>query len=321
MHSAAPCRRRALAIPSVDITVSLLHQRDQPPVAHGWKPGYQQRLRSSLADRRTGFRSPYLRVLATPDALHHPVDGLCRDGRRRYRAHLNTAVSSGSSPAPNVYQGVVNGNSVIFHGIPVLVPGATGSRVFRITNVRVSAQYLAGRSERLAGSGVALDQWRHFDADLRTRLSSSASSAMASRPAPAVPPPSASAAARPRLRSTLLHLPRTSAPRSRPGFSLRPILSYAGQISSPMQYIPGADLQLRIQLRAPHRRYQRRWFDRLRNPSESDFQRCAVRRAYLRVDFEREQQRSCRYRPRTRSAVRRVMQTRRRMSVTPARKR
>jgi trimeric autotransporter adhesin len=57
---------------------------------------------------------------------------------------LNTAVSSGSSPAPNVYQGVVSGNSVTFIGIPVLVPGAAGVRVFRITNVRVNAQYLAG---------------------------------------------------------------------------------------------------------------------------------------------------------------------------------
>jgi hypothetical protein len=59
---------------------------------------------------------------------------------------LNTAVSSGSTPAPNVYQGVVNGNTVTFYGIPVLAPGASGTRVFRITNVRVSAQPLAPAS-------------------------------------------------------------------------------------------------------------------------------------------------------------------------------
>jgi hypothetical protein len=64
---------------------------------------------------------------------------------------LNTAVSSGSTPAPNVYQGVVNGNSVTFHGIPVLAPGASGTRVFRITNVRVSAQPLAPAS---SGAGA-----------------------------------------------------------------------------------------------------------------------------------------------------------------------
>jgi len=55
-----------------------------------------------------------------------------------------TAVSSGSTPAPNVYQGLVNGNSVTFYGVPVLPPGATGIRFFRIINVRVNAQTLAG---------------------------------------------------------------------------------------------------------------------------------------------------------------------------------
>jgi uncharacterized repeat protein (TIGR01451 family) len=57
---------------------------------------------------------------------------------------LGTAVSSGSTPAPNVYQGVVTGNAVTFYGIPYLPPGVTDSRVFRMTNVRVNAQPLAG---------------------------------------------------------------------------------------------------------------------------------------------------------------------------------
>jgi hypothetical protein len=56
-----------------------------------------------------------------------------------------TAVG-GATPAPNVYQGVVNGNSVTFFGVPVLPPGTTGQRVYRITNVRVNAQPLAGGS-------------------------------------------------------------------------------------------------------------------------------------------------------------------------------
>jgi hypothetical protein len=47
---------------------------------------------------------------------------------------------------PNVYQGVVNANSVTFFGVPVQPPGTTGSLVFRITNVRVNAQPLAGGS-------------------------------------------------------------------------------------------------------------------------------------------------------------------------------
>lgn len=48
--------------------------------------------------------------------------------------------------APNVYQGIVNGNSVTFFGVPVLAPTTAGSRVFRITNVRVNAVPLSGGS-------------------------------------------------------------------------------------------------------------------------------------------------------------------------------
>ena len=47
---------------------------------------------------------------------------------------------------PNVYQGVVNANSVTFFGVPVQPPGTTASLVYRITNVRVNAQPLAGGS-------------------------------------------------------------------------------------------------------------------------------------------------------------------------------
>jgi hypothetical protein len=48
--------------------------------------------------------------------------------------------------APNVYQGIVSGNSVTFFGVPALAPGTTGTRVYRITNVRVNAVPLAGGS-------------------------------------------------------------------------------------------------------------------------------------------------------------------------------
>jgi len=42
--------------------------------------------------------------------------------------------------APNVFQGVVSGNQVIFNGVPVLAPVTSGiSRVFRITNIRANA--------------------------------------------------------------------------------------------------------------------------------------------------------------------------------------
>jgi hypothetical protein len=45
----------------------------------------------------------------------------------------------GGTTAPNVYQGVVSGNSVTFNGVPVLPPSTVGSRIYRITNVRVNA--------------------------------------------------------------------------------------------------------------------------------------------------------------------------------------
>jgi len=66
-------------------------------------------------------------------------------------AGLNTALAVGpiptaGTPAANVYQGIVSGNSVTFQGVPVLPPNTVGSRVFRITNVRVNAVPLAGGS-------------------------------------------------------------------------------------------------------------------------------------------------------------------------------
>jgi large repetitive protein len=54
--------------------------------------------------------------------------------------------SPGAGLLPNVYQGVVNANSVTFFGVPVQPPGTASSLVFRITNVRVNAQPLAGGS-------------------------------------------------------------------------------------------------------------------------------------------------------------------------------
>jgi hypothetical protein len=60
-------------------------------------------------------------------------------------AGYSTAVV-GAAAAPNVYQGVVNGNSVTFYGVPVLPPTTVGSRVYRIVNVRVNANQVSGGS-------------------------------------------------------------------------------------------------------------------------------------------------------------------------------
>jgi hypothetical protein len=48
------------------------------------------------------------------------------------------------APGPNVFQGIVSGNQVNFFGIPVVPPGSTGTRVYRITNIRVNANGIAG---------------------------------------------------------------------------------------------------------------------------------------------------------------------------------
>src|ERR1700722_14325655 len=48
------------------------------------------------------------------------------------------------APGANVFQGIVSGNQVNFFGIPVVPPGSTGNRVYRITNIRVNANGIAG---------------------------------------------------------------------------------------------------------------------------------------------------------------------------------
>jgi len=50
------------------------------------------------------------------------------------------------APGANVFQGIVTGFQVAFFGIPVLAPSTTGSRVYRITNVRVDANYITAGS-------------------------------------------------------------------------------------------------------------------------------------------------------------------------------
>jgi len=52
--------------------------------------------------------------------------------------------SGGTTPAQNVFMGVVIGNSVTFYGVPVLPPSTTGSRIYRITNIRANANGISG---------------------------------------------------------------------------------------------------------------------------------------------------------------------------------
>jgi hypothetical protein len=53
-------------------------------------------------------------------------------------------VAAPCAPGANVFQGLVSGNQVNFYGIPVIPPGTSGNRVYRITNIRVNANGIAG---------------------------------------------------------------------------------------------------------------------------------------------------------------------------------
>jgi len=55
-----------------------------------------------------------------------------------------------TTTAPNVYQGIVSGNTVSFFGVPIVPPSTTSTRTFRITNVRFNAS--AGSTGAVIGS-------------------------------------------------------------------------------------------------------------------------------------------------------------------------
>jgi len=62
----------------------------------------------------------------------------------------NTTAGTPGAVAPNVFQGLVTSSSVTFNGIPVQPPVSSGaSRIYRITNVRVSAQTISGGSSNV----------------------------------------------------------------------------------------------------------------------------------------------------------------------------
>lgn len=62
------------------------------------------------------------------------------------------ATLTGTTTVPNVFPGIVNGNQVIFNGVPVLAPVTAGfARVFRITNIRGNAAQFAGQAGSFQG--------------------------------------------------------------------------------------------------------------------------------------------------------------------------
>jgi hypothetical protein len=64
--------------------------------------------------------------------------------------------TSTTQQVPNVFQGLVSGNTITFFGIPFLAPGTVGNtRTIRITNARVNASQLGGGSAAGATPVVA----------------------------------------------------------------------------------------------------------------------------------------------------------------------
>jgi len=59
--------------------------------------------------------------------------------------YVMSSSSTAAVAAPNVFAGVSSGNQVTFYGIPIMPPASAGvARIFRITNVRLNANALAG---------------------------------------------------------------------------------------------------------------------------------------------------------------------------------
>ena len=116
-------------------------------------------------------------------ALHHPADGLRGVGWHQVAGGtFNTTVRLRERTAPVrsaptcIRASCRRQLAVTFFGVPVLPPTTTGSRVFRITNVRVNATASGWRFRfgRFAGSGVDLDQPAQRRSSIRTRPRTSA---------------------------------------------------------------------------------------------------------------------------------------------------
>jgi len=103
-------------------------------VVSGFGPGAQQKLCASTA---LGAQS--IANSCGPAYVHYmaPISGLIT-GNPLIPVAVTTV--GGTTSTPNVFQGVVSGNSVTFYGVPILPPGTTGvTRTFRVTNIRVDA--------------------------------------------------------------------------------------------------------------------------------------------------------------------------------------
>lgn len=68
----------------------------------------------------------------------------------------DTPTGGTATDTENIWVGTVSGNSVTFIGVPVEPPGTTGTRVYRITNIRANASAVAPGGFGTPGQVVAL---------------------------------------------------------------------------------------------------------------------------------------------------------------------
>ncbi len=87
-----------------------------------------------------------------------PVLGntLSATGTTRFVGTQTLPGASSATAIPNVWVGNVSGNSVTFIGVPVEPPGSTGTRIYRITNIRANASAVAPGGFGTPGQVVAL---------------------------------------------------------------------------------------------------------------------------------------------------------------------
>lgn len=119
----------AVAIPTANITVFVNTQVTSRIIASG----------------SSGSLSEALLMIDEPGATGSPVPlmNLCSSSTGCAVAAPILPTTNPFITGANTYQGIVSGNSVTFLGVPVDPPGSTGTRVFRITNIRVNASALA----------------------------------------------------------------------------------------------------------------------------------------------------------------------------------
>jgi hypothetical protein len=99
----------------------------------------------NYSDNRVGFVP-----CATPDI------GCTFAGRSTVLGTAAAGETYGTGGRPNVFRGVVSGNTVQFTGVPIDAPGASGARIFRFSNIRIRGDAFDTPSVANVGHAVAV---------------------------------------------------------------------------------------------------------------------------------------------------------------------